>query len=56
VFGKHTELGSLPFELPSSMDAVRRQLPDLPDDSRDPLFPRGHGLSLAQQSEPAAAS
>jgi beta-glucosidase len=56
VFGKHTELGSLPFELPSSMDAVRRQLPDLPDDSQDPLFPRGHGLSLAQQSGPAAAA
>jgi beta-glucosidase len=46
VFGEHRVLGSLPFELPSSMDAVRRQLPDLPDDSDAPLFPRGYGLSL----------
>ena len=47
VFGHHRELGRLPFELPTSMDAVRRQLPDLPDDSDEPLFPRGYGLSLA---------
>ena len=36
--------GRLPFELPSSMEAVRRQLPDVPYDSADPLFPFGHGL------------
>jgi beta-glucosidase len=47
VFGKHRALGTLPFELPSSMDAVRHQLPDIPDDSSTPLFPRGYGLSLA---------
>ena len=47
VFGNHRVLGTLPFELPSSMDAVRRQLPDVPDDSSAPLFPRGYGLSLA---------
>ncbi len=37
--------GKLPFELPSSMDAVLRQLPDVPYDSEAPLFPFGHGLS-----------
>jgi beta-glucosidase len=45
VFGRATPTGALPFELPSSMDAVRRQLPDVPYDSEDPLFPFGHGLS-----------
>ena len=45
VFGRTTATGALPFELPSSMDAVRRQLPDVPFDSDDPLFPFGHGLS-----------
>ena len=45
VVGRSTPEGSLPFELPSSMEAVRRQLPDLPYDSTDPLFPFGHGLS-----------
>jgi beta-glucosidase len=32
---------TLPFELPSSMDAVRQQRPDLPCDSRNPLFEIG---------------
>ena len=36
--------GKLPFELPSSMEAVRAQLPDVPFDSADPVFPFGHGL------------
>jgi beta-glucosidase len=45
VFGRTTPKGVLPFELPSSMDAVRRQLPDVPYDSENPLFPFGHGLS-----------
>mgnify|MGYP000053039956 CR=1 FL=1 len=35
--------GSLPFELPSSMEAVEAQSPDRPHDSADPLFPYGHG-------------
>jgi beta-glucosidase len=50
VFGHHRVLGRLPFELPSSMDAVRQQLPDLPDDSERPLFRRGHGLDLPDNS------
>ncbi len=45
VFGRFAPTGKLPFELPSSMDAVRRQLPDVPYDSDSPLFPVGFGLS-----------
>jgi beta-glucosidase len=45
VFGKSKPGGKLPFELPSSMDAVRKQLPDVPYDSKDPLYKFGHGLS-----------
>ncbi|HYF63007.1 MAG TPA: glycoside hydrolase family 3 N-terminal domain-containing protein [Herpetosiphonaceae bacterium] len=44
VFGRVAPTGRLPFELPSSMEAVRDQKPDLPYDSADPLFPFGHGL------------
>lgn len=45
VFGRVAPGGKLPFELPRSMDAVRRQHPDVPHDSDDPLFRFGHGLS-----------
>ncbi len=44
VFGRFAPVGRLPFELPSSMDAVRNQKPDAPHDSEEPLFPFGHGL------------
>ena len=44
VFGRFSPVGKLPFELPSSMAAVRCQKPDLPYDSSDPLYPFGHGL------------
>ena len=40
-------VGKLPFELPSSMDAVREQLEDLPYDSKAPLFKFGAGLSYS---------
>jgi beta-glucosidase len=43
--GKVAPTGKLPFEMPSSMDAVRAQLEDVPHDSRAPLFPIGAGLS-----------
>ena len=39
--------GRLPFELPSSMDAVRAQKEDVPYDSAAPLFPFGAGLTYA---------
>lgn len=44
VFGRCAPVGKLPFELPSSMDAVRKQLEDVPFDSEKPLFRFGHGL------------
>jgi len=36
--------GRLPFELPSSMDAVERQNPARPNDSEQPLYPFRYGL------------
>ncbi|WP_345762213.1 glycoside hydrolase family 3 protein [Diaminobutyricibacter sp. McL0608] len=44
LFGDAVPQGSLPMELPSSMDAVRASRPDVPFDTADPLFPFGHGL------------
>jgi beta-glucosidase len=44
IFGRFAPQGRLPFELPSSMDAVRAQKEDLPCDSENPLFPIGFGL------------
>ena len=44
LFGKAQPEGKLPFELPSSMDAVRAQRTDVPRDSKDPLYPFGFGL------------
>ena len=43
--GTFAPAGKLPFELPSSMEAVRAQKEDVPYDSRNPLFPFGHGLT-----------
>jgi hypothetical protein len=48
IFGKFNPVGKLPFELPSSMEAVRNQLEDVPFDSKDPLFEFGYGLSYGQ--------
>ena len=45
VLGRAAPTGALPFELPSSMESVRRQRPDVPYDSTDPLFPFGYGLA-----------
>ena len=45
IFGKTHPEGKLPFELPSSMEAVREQLTDVPYDSKDPLYSFGFGLS-----------
>ncbi len=44
ITGKAKPQGRLPFELPSSMDAIVRQDPALPDDSAAPLYPRGAGM------------
>jgi beta-glucosidase len=45
IFGRFRPSGKLPFEMPSSMAAVRQQKEDLPYDSENPLFPFGHGLT-----------
>jgi beta-glucosidase len=44
IFGKAKPEGNLPFELPSSMEAVRNQKEDLPYDSKNPLYKFGFGL------------
>ncbi|RLT40877.1 MAG: glycoside hydrolase family 3 protein [Chloroflexi bacterium] len=44
IFGRFAPTGKLPFELPSSMAAVRAQKEDVPYDSENPLFPFGFGL------------
>jgi beta-glucosidase len=45
LMGKFNPTGKLPFEMPSSMEAVRAQLEDVPYDSNAPLFKFGAGLS-----------
>lgn len=45
IFGKAKPIGKLPFELPSSMEAVRNQKEDLPHDSENPLYEYGFGLT-----------
>ena len=49
IFGRARPEGRLPFELPSSMDAVRNQKEDLPYDSRDPLYAFGFGLTYSPE-------
>jgi beta-glucosidase len=44
IFGKAKPEGKLPFELPSSMEAVRKQKEDVPYDSKRPLYKFGFGL------------
>ncbi|MBO9724012.1 MAG: glycoside hydrolase family 3 C-terminal domain-containing protein [Novosphingobium sp.] len=44
VSGKIMARGHLPVELPRSMAAVEAQRPDLPNDSRNPLYAVGFGL------------
>lgn len=46
LFGKINPSAKLPFELPSSWQAVLNQLEDVPYDSKDPLYPFGFGLSF----------
>jgi beta-glucosidase len=50
IFGRFNPSAKLPFELPSSMAAVRRQKEDVPYDSEDPLFPFGFGLAYENES------
>ena len=48
VFGRHNPKSKLPFEIPSSMDAVKAQKEDVPFDSPDPSFSFDFGLSYAE--------
>ena len=45
VYGKFNPSGKLPFEVPSSMDSVLNQKEDLPDDTLDPTYEFGYGIS-----------
>ncbi len=45
IFGIDRPEGKLPFELPSSWEAVQQQKEDVPYDSEAPLYEFGHGLS-----------
>lgn len=49
VFGRFNPTGKLPFELPSSMEAVEKQHEDVPYDSENPTFPFGFGLSYEDE-------
>lgn len=44
LFGHAEPRGTLPFDLPRSMEAVERSRSDVPFDTDDPLFAFGHGL------------
>jgi beta-glucosidase len=44
IEGKQKAEGRLPFELPSSMDEVRRQKSDVPHDTSHPLYPIGYHM------------
>ena len=41
-------LGRLPFEIPRSMAAVLASKSDLANDTVDPVFPAGFGLSITE--------
>lgn len=44
IEGKQKAQGRLPFELPSSMQAVEAQAPSTPHDSKNPLYKIGYSL------------
>jgi beta-glucosidase len=48
IYGKFSPTGKLPFEIPSSIEAVKDQREDLPYDSVNPLFKFGHGLNYQE--------
>jgi len=49
IFGDFNPRGKLPFELPSSMEAVRQQKEDMPYDSENPLYKFGFGLNFQEE-------
>lgn len=44
IFGQFQPSGKIPFELPSSVEAVEQQKEDVPYDSENPLYPFGAGM------------
>ncbi len=46
IFGRFKPQGHLPFEIPSSMEAVLAQKEDVPYDSSNPLYKFGFGLTF----------
>ena len=48
LFGNAEPMGKLPFELPSSMEAVANQQTDVPYDSENPLYEFGFGLRYGE--------
>ena len=45
IFGEFSPTGKLPFEIPSSMESVLNQKEDMPDDSLNPTYEMGYGIS-----------
>ena len=48
ITGRIPPEGRLPVELPRSMAAVRESREDVANDTADPLFPVGHGLTIQE--------
>lgn len=46
VTGRAESRGRLPFDLPRSMEAVEASHPDVPFDTKDPLFAWGHRVEI----------
>jgi beta-glucosidase len=53
--GRARPEGRLPFDLPSSMEAVIASRPDVAFDTEDPAFRYGHGLAYASRATGAEA-
>lgn len=45
LFGRSSPKGKLPFDLPSSMQAITESRSDVPFDTKDPLYAFGFGLT-----------
>ena len=45
IYGNFNPSGKLPFEIPSSMEEVKKQKEDLPDDTDNPSYEYGYGIS-----------
>ena len=48
IFGDFNPSGKLPFDIPSSMKEVEEQKSDVPDDTSNPTFKYGYGLSYSE--------